>query len=184
VKWSGNTNIHYKKDARCILHKKSLKSTHSTPTTPTTPLLLKKVYSPPKTLREQEKNQKKGKIMTQEQFQKLIDDNPELTTHGFGINEAEIEARKELYSKQPEFQFCIDFLTEHPHIENWKHSYNLKHDVERFIESTGKTPPWIPQGAFILAAIKREPGWHGAWFSEYPARAGGIFYFFLEWRKE
>jgi hypothetical protein len=125
--------------------------------------------------------------MTKDDFIKLIDDNPELTTDGFGINtcfcktEAEkestlIESRKDLYSKPQEFQYCVDFLKANPHIESWKHSYNLKHDVERFIESKGKTTPWIPQGVFILAAIYmgyviiRKPGDHGAKFSEYPMK--------------
>ena len=121
------------------------------------------------------------------EYHKLIDQNPELTTDGFGVNtdryktEAELRAafirdREEIYTKCQEFQSCVDFLTENPHIAEYKHSYNLKHDVEQWIEDSGQRRPWIPQGVFILSAIymgykiRREPGWHGAWFSEYPVK--------------
>jgi len=124
-------------------------------------------------------------LVTLEEFCQVIDENPEITTNGFGVAPSEngspdermaafVCERDALQSKYQEFLSCVQWLQENPVIERNRYAYSLKQDVERWVEGSGQKHTWIPEGVFTLAAIfmgytiRRIPHSTGARFSEFP----------------
>lgn len=101
-------------------------------------------------------------------FINIIDSHPDLTTHGFGIDEISYNSeeekaelfqreRNELYKKEEEFNLCREYLsnlqkrsTINPKSRT---SYSFKHDVQHYAKRHRLEPTYISEGAFIAAAI-------------------------------
>lgn len=99
--------------------------------------------------------------MTFEEFKAIIDQNPMLTTHGFGVDDPleysfEVE-RNALCDCYEDAQACEEWLrlcTKRKRIDKRAStSYSLKHRVERWMFNQHRQPDYIHEGAFVLAAI-------------------------------
>ena len=96
--------------------------------------------------------------MTELQFRQIINDNPTLTTHGFGVDEGASFAkeRKALYGCYREALVGEIFLRQCKRTEKtfWRSStYNLKHLAEAYAKHQELQPTYIREGAFIVAGI-------------------------------
>ena len=106
----------------------------------------------------------KIKTMTKEEFSEIIERNPELTTHGYGIQrdpylgstyrETFDNMREELKKSYEAFLACLAWIDENPDFERGWSSYALKHEVENWTERHGKRL-YVPQGGFIIACLFR-----------------------------
>jgi len=99
-------------------------------------------------------------------FQQLVNSHPELTATGYGIDvqfypegTPEYDSRSAserplLYQLYPQYAYCCDWLMTKPKmLISRRNSHGFKHDVERWLTSVGVKHNYIPQGAFILAAL-------------------------------
>jgi hypothetical protein len=87
--------------------------------------------------------------MTHENFDKLLERYPEITSEGFGTPIALFELRRqELREAYTEWLLCVQWLLEHE-LEGEDTAESLKDRVR--IESKLDHP--IPRGSFILAAL-------------------------------
>ena len=98
--------------------------------------------------------------ITKNEFERLLDNNPELTTHGFGVDaEYRYDVKKEradLFNLYDEFLVCCQFLSQLNRRKTanrrW-HTYRVKHKIERWASSRGVKPHYIPEGACVAAAV-------------------------------
>jgi hypothetical protein len=99
--------------------------------------------------------------MTKEEFLKIIEENPNLTAHGFGVdkgwdNDFDIE-RANVVNLYEEALACEEFLqkcirTEKPQ-KDIGSTYHIKHLVEKYMDLECNRPIYIPEGAVHIAAI-------------------------------
>ncbi len=97
-------------------------------------------------------------MMTKLQFRQIINDNPTLTAHGFGVDKgAAFETeRTALYGYYQEALVSEAFLSQCKQTTNtfWRSgTYKLKHLAEVYAEHHGLQPTYIREGAFIVAGI-------------------------------
>jgi hypothetical protein len=101
------------------------------------------------------------------QFIELLNNNPELTAHGLGVDlqfidpgvtpeEKFKQERDKAFGMYDAFLASVDWIQDFAHykIPN-ETSYGLKHDVERWAHADveRKVRLYVPEGAFIAAAI-------------------------------
>ena len=100
--------------------------------------------------------------MNQFEFLALLEKHPVLTAHGFGVswrgpkNDVPTfnEVREDLANSFDAFQACVEWIGMHPDLKRTRTSYGFKHDVEKWKSAQG-VRLYVPQGAFILAAIHK-----------------------------
>ena len=99
--------------------------------------------------------------MNQDEFLKILNDNPNLTTHGFGTEKGTEQAfqteRAKLFSLHTEVNMCEEFLskcirTELPQ-ESVGSTYRIKHLVEKYHWREYNKGMYIPEGAVHVAAL-------------------------------
>lgn len=99
--------------------------------------------------------------MTHDDFIKVINDNPNLTTHGNGVDDGKPQTfateRANLLSLHDETNICEEFLskckrTELPQ-ESVGSTYRIKHLVEQYHWREYNKGIYIPEGAVHVAAI-------------------------------
>jgi hypothetical protein len=102
--------------------------------------------------------------MKRQDFENIIDANPTLTAHGFGLDghpgESFQAERTRLLNSYTEALACEEFFskcrrTKDPHTRLGS-SYRIKHMVERFIRDQKGHAIYIPEGVAIVAAIHQE----------------------------
>lgn len=101
--------------------------------------------------------------MTNDDYIKLIEKYPNLTAHGFGIEvergskytvpESWDQMRQELINAHKEFEYCSQWIGDFYDLVPGNSAYHLKHVVEKWLDEKHMKPDYIPQGAFILAAL-------------------------------
>jgi hypothetical protein len=102
--------------------------------------------------------------MNTDEYLKLIEELPDLTAHGYGVQrdpylgstykETFKNMREELRDSYDAFNACCDWIDANRTFEPGWSSYTLKHEVENWLRREGKYR-YIPQGAFILAALHK-----------------------------
>jgi hypothetical protein len=99
--------------------------------------------------------------MTNDEFQTIIEKNPTLTTHGFGVDRGKedsfFEERKNLCNHYNEALLSEEFLnkckrTAKPH-KSLGSTYSFKHKAEHYAHREKHLEMYIPEGALVLAAI-------------------------------
>ena len=99
--------------------------------------------------------------MTHDEFLKAINDNPNLTTHGNGVDNGTqqtfVTERANLLNLHDEANMCEEFLskcrkTVLPH-KYAGTTYRIKHLVERYHWREYNKSMYIPEGAVHVAAI-------------------------------
>ncbi len=86
-------------------------------------------------------------IITKTDFESLLNDHPELTTHGFGVDD-------ELHYEQ--FLICCQFLSQlkrRKMVNRQWHSYRLKHVIERWAQVKEVKITYFCEGACVAAGI-------------------------------
>jgi hypothetical protein len=94
-------------------------------------------------------------------FKNIVDQHPDLTTHGFGVdsgfNSNFQTERNALYYCFDEFLVCCDWwalVLKRKGINTRPgQSYHLKHKAENWAETHGYKTTYFHEGAFIAAAI-------------------------------
>jgi hypothetical protein len=102
--------------------------------------------------------------MDPNQYNNFIDEHPELTTIGFGVDhnynydhKTEHENLKNHYEA---FLVSLDMIQKvYQLTENKKYrtgSYTLKHQAERYARNVLKQDTYVPEGAFVAAVVYLE----------------------------
>jgi len=96
-------------------------------------------------------------MTTYQQFQTTIAANPELTTHGFGVdkgwNDSFPVERSNIHDCFGEYEICLLYLAAQNRLDKKATSYWLKHQVEHWARENGLIPDYIREGAFVAAVI-------------------------------
>jgi hypothetical protein len=98
--------------------------------------------------------------MTYEEFIKIINDNPNLTTHGNGVDDGTPQAfateRASLFNLYDEAKMCEEFLSKCKRTvlpqKSVGTTYRIKHLVEQYTMREYDKPMYIPEGALHVAA--------------------------------
>lgn len=99
--------------------------------------------------------------MTTDEYLKVITDNPNLTTHGNGVDNGTqqtfVTERANLMNLQDEANMCEEFLSKCKRTvlpqKSVGTTYRIKHLVERYISREYNKGMYIPEGALHVAAI-------------------------------
>jgi hypothetical protein len=99
--------------------------------------------------------------MTTDEYLKVITDNPNLTTHGNGVDSGTLQTfvteRANLMSLQDEANMCEEFLSKCKRTvlpqKSVGTTYRIKHLVERYISREYNRPQYIHEGALHVAAL-------------------------------
>ena len=99
--------------------------------------------------------------MTHEEFIKAINDNPNLTTHGNGVDNGTqqtfVTERANLLNLHDEANMCEEFLSKCKRTvlpqKSVGTTYRIKHLVERYISREYNRPQYIHEGAVHVAAL-------------------------------
>ena len=99
-------------------------------------------------------------------FHQLVNSNADLTATGYGIDvqfygfgtpqytNRYASERALLYQLYPQYVHCCDWFETNPKmLLTRRNTHGFKHDVERWLTGKGVNHNYIPQGAFILAAL-------------------------------
>lgn len=104
--------------------------------------------------------------MTNQEYQALCSQYPELTIHGFGpsidpsrkltseqVEAIRTEARQELLDAYLPFEYCCQWIDANPELPGNRTSYHWKHQVQLWAERQMLPSSYIGEGVFTLAAI-------------------------------
>ena len=109
--------------------------------------------------------------MTQPEFTAFVTANPDFTATGFGIDQGYIVGTKEyqarwaserayLFTLYPQCKYCIEWISNDPKFLNKKDQFGkkmnskaLKGVVEQWLRAQEVHDHYIPQGAFLIAAL-------------------------------
>lgn len=98
--------------------------------------------------------------MTREEYTDFIDKYPELTTHGFGVDNKTYSKEKEherLKDHFEAFQASCHMLENNfstkPLRKHTYNSYSLKHAAEYYSENVLKNRVYVPEGALVAAVL-------------------------------
>ncbi len=92
--------------------------------------------------------------MSYQEYLELIEQYPTLTAQGF-CNENDLtfnEDREYLKNAYAEFEYCREWIDLHSDFDGSEGAYYWKHQVENWLHSQGRSPNYIAEGSFILAA--------------------------------
>ena len=103
-------------------------------------------------------------MKTKSEYTAFVTKNTQLTATGYDIDqfyiygtpEYEIKWASEraiLFDLYPQFVHCLNWLATGPELNLNRSTYSLKGDVERWLKAQGANDHYIPQGAFVLAAL-------------------------------
>jgi hypothetical protein len=104
-------------------------------------------------------------MLTEQEYKEFVNKHPEITATGYGIDQSyrratleERESRRNsereyLINLYPKFVHCVNWLETRPYLDSKRTTYDFKHDVERWLVANGVSDKYIPQGAFIIAAL-------------------------------
>jgi hypothetical protein len=95
------------------------------------------------------------------QYNNFIDEHPELTTIGFGVdhnyNYDHKTEHDNLKNHYEAFLVCLDMIQNGCELTKNKKarigSYTLKHQAERYSRDVLKQDTYVPEGAFVAAVV-------------------------------